>query len=72
MRDRYLTLSKCGWIAPNWPREYGGMPGELEIDGVEVDALSPFYYARPGTIYGGSSEIQRNILAKYVLRLPSQ
>jgi alkylation response protein AidB-like acyl-CoA dehydrogenase len=27
---------------------------------------------RPGTIYGGSSEIQCNFLAKYVLRLPSQ
>ena len=44
----------------------------VDIGGVEVDVLSPFYYARPPTIYGGSSEIQRNILAKYVLRLPSQ
>ena len=25
MRDWYLTLSQHGWIAPNWPREYGGM-----------------------------------------------
>jgi hypothetical protein len=38
---------------------------------VEIDFLAPFYYARPGTIYGGSSEIQRNILSKYVLELPS-
>jgi hypothetical protein len=70
------------WAMEAWQRltdllletaqEYGCMPGELAIDGVEVDVLSPFYYARPGTIYGGSSEIQRNILAKYVLRLPSQ
>jgi len=52
-------------------QEYGGIPGEHVIDGAEVDVLSPFYYARPGTIYGGSSEIQRNILAKYVLKLPS-
>jgi hypothetical protein len=35
-----------------------------------VDILSPFYTSRPGTIYGGSNEIQRNILAKYVLKLP--
>ena len=47
------------------------MPGDLDIDGIAVDVLTPFYYARPGTIYGGSSEIQRNILAKYVLNLPS-
>jgi len=25
MMDWYLTLSRHGWIAPNWPREYGGM-----------------------------------------------
>ncbi len=70
------------WAMETWQRitdllletaqEYGGMPGELDIDGIAVDVLSAFYYARPGTIYGGSSEIQRNILAKYVLRLPSR
>ena len=70
------------WAMETWQRitdllletaqEHGGMPGERDIDGIEVDVLTAFYYARPGTIYGGSSEIQRNILAKYVLRLPSQ
>jgi len=35
-----------------------------------VDALNLFYNARPATIYGGSNEIQRNILAKAVLELP--
>ena len=69
------------WAMESWQRltdllietaqEYGGMPGEHSMDGAEVDVLSPFYYARPGTIYGGSSEIQRNILAKYVLKLPA-
>jgi alkylation response protein AidB-like acyl-CoA dehydrogenase len=50
--------------------EYGCVEGELNIDGVALDVLAPFYYSRPGTIYGGSSEIQRNIIAKYVLKLP--
>ena len=69
------------WAMESWQRltdllvetaqEYGCMPGELSIDDVDVDVLSPFYYARPGTIYGGSSEVQRNILAKYVLKLPT-
>ena len=51
--------------------EEGVIAGVHDIAGVETDFLSPFYYARPATIYGGSSEIQRNILAKYVLKLPS-
>lgn len=24
-RDWYMTLSRLGWLAPAWPREYGGM-----------------------------------------------
>ena len=35
-----------------------------------IEVLAPFYKARPSTIYGGSNEIQRNILAKQVLNLP--
>jgi alkylation response protein AidB-like acyl-CoA dehydrogenase len=68
------------WAMETWQRltdllveigdEQGVMPGVQSIAGVEADFLNPFYYARPATIYGGSSEIQRNILAKYVLRLP--
>ena len=69
------------WTMETWQRltdllvetgaEEGVVSGVRDIAGVETDFLSPFYYARPATIYGGSSEIQRNILAKYVLKLPS-
>ena len=51
--------------------EEGVLSGVHDIAGVETDFLTPFYYSRPATIYGGSSEIQRNILAKYVLKLPA-
>jgi alkylation response protein AidB-like acyl-CoA dehydrogenase len=51
--------------------EDGVIEGAHDVAGVELDFLAPFYYARPGTIYGGSSEIQRNILSKYVLELPA-
>jgi len=37
----------------------------------ELNPAGLFLQARPSTIYGGSNEIQRNILAKNVLRLPS-
>jgi alkylation response protein AidB-like acyl-CoA dehydrogenase len=69
------------WAMEAWQRltdllvetgaEDGVIEGAQDIEGVEIDFLAPFYYARPGTIYGGSSEIQRNILSKYVLELPS-
>ncbi|MGZ8202458.1 MAG: acyl-CoA dehydrogenase family protein, partial [Burkholderiales bacterium] len=69
------------WAMEAWQRltdllvetgaEDGVVEGAHDIAGVEIDFLSPFYYARPATIYGGSSEIQRNILAKYVLQLPA-
>ncbi len=69
------------WAMEAWQRltdllvetgaEDGVIEGAHDFKGAEIDFLAPFYYARPGTIYGGSSEIQRNILAKYVLELPS-
>ena len=69
------------WAMEAWQRltdllvetgaEDGVLEGAHDIAGVEIDFLGPFYYARPSTIYGGSSEVQRNIISKYVLELPS-
>ena len=56
--------------------EHAGVLGELH-EPTETDAPGPnlyklFMLSRPGTIYGGSSEVQRNILAKSMLGLPSR
>ena len=48
----------------------GATVGKIDFNGAEIDILSQFYNARPATIYAGSNEIQRNILAKHVFRLP--
>ena len=51
--------------------EYAGVCGTAPLPG-SPNLNKLFMLARPGTIYGGSSEIQRNILAKSMLGLPSK
>lgn len=49
----------------------GATLGPVGAGNAAVDVLASFYKARPTTIYGGSNEIQRNILARAVLDLPA-
>jgi alkylation response protein AidB-like acyl-CoA dehydrogenase len=49
---------------------FGALRGKNDVGVEALDILGPYYKARPPTIYGGSNEIQRNILAKQVLDLP--
>lgn len=50
--------------------ELAGEAGLVQGGAYGVDALAYYFFARPGTIFAGSNEIQRNIIAKQVLRLP--
>ncbi len=51
--------------------DLGTLTGEVPIDDETMDILYPFLDCRAFTIYGGSSQVQRNILAKSVLALPA-
>jgi alkylation response protein AidB-like acyl-CoA dehydrogenase len=51
--------------------DLGSLSGEVDVGGEPMDVLYPFLDCRAFTIYGGSSQVQRNILAKNVLDLPS-
>ncbi|MGW0159758.1 acyl-CoA dehydrogenase IpdE1 [Mycobacterium sp. NPDC003323] len=71
------NVSKLLWA--NWHRELGeiamdvqGMAG-LTLDDNEFDEWQRLYlFSRSDTIYGGSNEIQRNIIAERVLGLPRE
>ena len=49
----------------------GAQRGDVDLGDACVDLMTSWFNARPATIYGGSNQIQRNILATQVLRLPS-
>lgn len=48
----------------------GALQGDVEVGGSRVDIATPFLESRGPTIYGGSNQIQRNILARQWLGLP--
>ena len=65
-------MDAAGYYAlPYVPEQYApGFPAELRVgDGVETRSALQYFTGRRETIYGGSNEIQRNIIAKRVLGL---
>jgi alkylation response protein AidB-like acyl-CoA dehydrogenase len=71
------NVSKLLWA--NWHRDLGelameirGMDGLLAPGGEFDEWQRLFLFSRADTIYGGSNEIQRNIIAERVLGLPRE
>jgi alkylation response protein AidB-like acyl-CoA dehydrogenase len=61
-----LCMDAMGHDAMGWLDS----PAEV-LPAIEQGVASSFNYLRAATIYGGSNEIQRNIIAKQILRLPT-
>jgi alkylation response protein AidB-like acyl-CoA dehydrogenase len=59
-----LAMLVMGHNSVSWFNEAGVVPAR------EHWVPSAFNYLRAATIYGGSNEIQKNIIAKYILGLP--
>jgi alkylation response protein AidB-like acyl-CoA dehydrogenase len=61
-----LAMELMGEDALTWFNEPGVVPP------IEEWVPSSFCYTRATTIYGGSNEIQKNVIAKYILGLPGK
>jgi alkylation response protein AidB-like acyl-CoA dehydrogenase len=64
------TFQRIAELIVETAGDCGGHAGKVQLGEESIDLLAPFYKARPSAIYGGSNEIQRNILARHVLNLP--
>ena len=58
------------WTRWATTRSAGSTAPEAALPEHERWVASQFNYLRAATIYGGSNEIQKNIIAKQILRLP--
>ncbi|MCC6876811.1 MAG: acyl-CoA dehydrogenase family protein [Sandaracinaceae bacterium] len=59
-----LAMEAMGHDALSWFNEAGTVPA------IEEWVPSQYNYLRATTIYGGSNEIQKNVISKYILGLP--
>ena len=73
------SISKLYWAT--WHRELGELAVDVLGPAAEVASAPPyelsdpqrsFLFSRADTIYGGSNQIQRNIIGERVLGLPAE
>jgi alkylation response protein AidB-like acyl-CoA dehydrogenase len=74
--DKYVQELMLDVLGP-YGQQLEGAPPEFQLDLMGEEALSGtwayyFVWARAGTIYAGSSEIQKNIIGERVLGLPKE
>ncbi|MGJ7528092.1 acyl-CoA dehydrogenase [Variovorax sp. GB1P17] len=65
------TFHRIGALLVEAGEEQGAVAGDQVLDGQTFNVLSPLIGSTAAMIYGGTNEIQRNILARQVLDLPA-
>ncbi|MDM0104603.1 acyl-CoA dehydrogenase [Variovorax sp. J22R24] len=63
------TYHRIGALLVEASEEQGAMAGDQDLAGQPFNALSPLIGSTSAMIYGGTNEIQRNILARQVLNI---
>ncbi|MDR2990329.1 MAG: acyl-CoA dehydrogenase family protein [Burkholderiaceae bacterium] len=63
------TFHRIGALLVEASEDQGAVAGDQDLDGKPFNALSPLIGSTSAMIYGGTNEIQRNILGKQVLGL---
>lgn len=65
------TYSRIAMETVEAAQEYGADDLTLTVEGTQITPSKRLYNSAITTIYGGTNEVQRNILAKHVLGLPT-
>jgi len=65
------TYQRIGLAITRHSGSSAALAGAVEVGGRSVHLLAPLFNATAAKIYGGANEVQRNILARTVLALPS-
>jgi alkylation response protein AidB-like acyl-CoA dehydrogenase len=66
------SVSKILWAEAEQALQHLGMKvaGAAAVTGDAPERLFAYFRSRPVSVYGGSMQIQRNILSRYMLGLP--
>ncbi len=64
------TYSRIGMLLAEAALEHGGSASDADFGAARLNALAPLLHSAVTTIYAGTNEIQRNIIAKQVLDMP--